>query len=834
MKKVAFLLVSFFLISNINHGQLPDGSMAPDFTLTDIDGNAHTLSDYLADGKTVFIDFFATWCPPCWNYHQTHALQDLYTTYGSEIMVLGIEADGNTPLGDIYGGGSSLGDWTVGISYPIFSPSGAALSVVSDYAVDFYPTVYGICSDGTIYEVGQQSTNGQYNFHQNTCSSFSVTVDVVVHEDCFESMDGSIMISTSDPNQTYTYEWSNGSDSEDLLNIGAGLYWCTVTSDNSGYEVFVPAITITGPDSPLEMISEFVTDATCFEEANGEITVSAVGGTTPYTFFWSNGDVGETISYLEAGIYTVNVLDANNCSIEVEYTIDEPEDLDNMVLFAPATCGDDNGEIDVISSGGVEPYTYDIGEGESNNSNFSSLPPGSYSLLIIDANGCEDMIDVSIEAIPSPVFQFGMPDELTCDMPSVSLSTNHIDSTENLMFSWSTVNGNIIGPSEGLEIEVGAPGLYILSLTDTDFGCVTTDTLEVFGDSEIPQVEILGNFQIDCLNSQAILNAEVEGDNPNNTISWTDSDGNQITDQTQVSINIPGIYILTITNEQTGCQVQEEVEVVQNTEPPTFEIQTSGFIDCENELSTLFINTNLEDIESSIVDVTGAHISDFIDEVSIGEGGLYYITVTNLLNGCASTQSIAIEDNSEIPSSGFSYEIERGNLYLNVIDVLDQADVVYKWIGCGGLSLFGEQQVVDIDLSRLPCVVCLTASNSCGDNFECQLIELPTTKEGERNGELSLGNNGEELEIVSIFPNPANHYINVRTPYSLEPVELKIYSSFGQIMLTRSFPSGTTEMINIDFLNDGLYFIKVRQGPVNKIVRQVVQGNNFGQGINLR
>ena len=155
MKKL-LLSAALFVGAFSANAQIADGSVAPNFTATDQFGTSHTLSTILAAGKTVIIDVSATWCGPCWGYHETHALRDIYNAYGpdgsDEVMVFYVEGDAATTTADLNGTGTNTqGDWVTGTPYPILDNA----AIKTAYQVTAYPTIFRICPDGFVYEIGQ-------------------------------------------------------------------------------------------------------------------------------------------------------------------------------------------------------------------------------------------------------------------------------------------------------------------------------------------------------------------------------------------------------------------------------------------------------------------------------------------------------------------------------------------------------------------------------------------------------------------------------------------------------------------------------------------------------
>ena len=184
MKKIVLFFAILFSIVGTNQAQLADDSFAQNFTLKDINGNSHTLYNYLDSGYTVIIDVSATWCGPCWAYHNSKSLETLYEEHGpgsadNKVRVLFIEGDVSTTNDNLHGiGGNTQGDWVSGTPYPIIDlNSSNSASIMTNYKIGYFPTVYAICPNRQLFEIGQLSGANLWTNSQSYCGNKVATTD---------------------------------------------------------------------------------------------------------------------------------------------------------------------------------------------------------------------------------------------------------------------------------------------------------------------------------------------------------------------------------------------------------------------------------------------------------------------------------------------------------------------------------------------------------------------------------------------------------------------------------------------------------------------------------
>lgn len=167
--KLVMMVIAMVAISSSLFAQLPDGSYAKDISMKKLSSDGTVITDtvctiyqYTDAGKPVIMDVSAIWCAPCWAYHTSGALEGLYNSYGpgatNEVMVYFVEGDGGT-IAELNGGTGSQGNWVSGTPYPILPTIAPNTNQINtDYAIAYFPTVYLICPNRVVTEIGQVAT----------------------------------------------------------------------------------------------------------------------------------------------------------------------------------------------------------------------------------------------------------------------------------------------------------------------------------------------------------------------------------------------------------------------------------------------------------------------------------------------------------------------------------------------------------------------------------------------------------------------------------------------------------------------------------------------------
>jgi hypothetical protein len=172
MKRILLAISAAFTFATAS-AQLPSGSLAPNFTATDINGTTHNLYEYLQQGYTVVMDVSAAWCSPCWGYHTSGALETLHEEHGvangGDVIVIFVEGESTNSLAQIQGSSTgntyatfTQGDWTAGTNYAIIDNA----SIADLYEITYFPTVFTICPTGIVTETGTLSAAAHYQFIQ--------------------------------------------------------------------------------------------------------------------------------------------------------------------------------------------------------------------------------------------------------------------------------------------------------------------------------------------------------------------------------------------------------------------------------------------------------------------------------------------------------------------------------------------------------------------------------------------------------------------------------------------------------------------------------------------
>ena len=324
------------------------------------------------------------------------------------------------------------------------------------------------------------------------CVGFDASVESTP-VDCSGNNNGTATALPTGGLAPYSYDWSNGSNSANNNNISGGSYSVTVTDANQCAVIL--SVDVEEPNDLVVNVEGF--GGTC---GSGGTAVSTVtGGTQSYTYQWSNGGTGNSISNLADGVYTVTITDANGCSTDgetvIENTIggvDIESEVEGISCF-----GDSDGEVDITVVEGTAPFTFEWSNGATTE-DIDDLEGGAYNVLITDAEGCSF---VTTFVVPSPAELLASVNVMPSGGNNMGTATaNAFGGTTPYNYSWSNGAG-------GFFVDNLSNGSYTLTVTDAN-GC-TTETdfiISTTAINELPGLEEM-NVSPNPSNGQFVLNA---------------------------------------------------------------------------------------------------------------------------------------------------------------------------------------------------------------------------------------------------------------------------------------------------------------------------------------
>ncbi len=366
---------------------------------------------------------------------------------------------------------------------------------------------------------------------------------------CNGQSTGGVFTTISGGTGNKTYLWSNGSTMQNLNNnVPAGTYTITVTDaaqcTNSGsWQVTQPAV--------LNGIASIQNNASCFGSNNGSATVTASGGTLPYSYNWSNGStstgMSSTLNNLTAGNYTVTISDTYSCTKIVNLSITQPNPFILSSTITNVTCfGLSNGQI-ISSISGSQGSTSYLWSNGATTANLANISAGNYSLTVTDTPGCT----ASIQNVVNQPAQINI--SLNTTNVSCNNTTNGAVSASvsggfgNKSFNWSS------GQTTSTITSLSA-GNYTVTVTDAN-NCTNSQTAVVTITPGFT-ISLLSSTDIKCF-GDSTGTASVTGI-PNNTYLWSNG-------ATTSSINglKAGKYTVIATDSQ-GCKSNNlEVTITQ-------------------------------------------------------------------------------------------------------------------------------------------------------------------------------------------------------------------------------------------------------------------------------
>jgi hypothetical protein len=569
--------------------------------------------------------------------------------------------------------------------------------------------------------------------------------EVIAPTNCFGDSTGEVAINVIGGVSPYTYSWTNGTTTAVNSNLTAGVYGVTASGENGC--VASDSLVVTEPTA-IQLQLDSADDVLCNGFSNARAFVTTSGGTAPYTFLWSNGELVEDALSLPAGTNNLTVIDANNCSSSLSIQISELQPVVVSSTISGSSCfGAADGQVSINAIGGLSGYNYNWSNGDSL-SHITDLISGEYSLLTTDSVGCFS-IDTFVVHEPDSISLLAQAQDVTCFGGSDAQVLLSVSGGVGVnTYAWS--NGNVSAINDSLQA-----GTYLVTVSDS-VGCFKIDSFDISQPTAI-LANIIVIDSVDCYNENGGKLQVIATGGLSNDYSFQWNEGQTVS---TIDSLLSGSYTVSV-SDTNNCFAVDSVELVnplpiqvdsfQLTHPHCFG-DTNGAINTITSGGTGGLNFTWSN------GMSGSSISNLI-------AASYGVTISDL-NGCELTDSATLVDPMEMTLSLSSSNIlcfgdSAGDISAIAVD--NQGPVSYAWssgesnavinslpIGLYYVTATDSMGCLAIDSAELTEPTPLSLSVSVQNNlcFGDSSGQLSTTVSGGVTPYALLWNNGDTASSI--------------------------------------------------------------------------------------
>lgn len=599
----------------------------------------------------------------------------------------------------------------------------------------------------------------------------SIASATITQVTCNGLTNGAATTTSSGGTSPYTYNWSNLSTNSNLSSVAAGSYSVTVTDANGCTDSIMVTIS-----EPLILTSTAVLDSnvSCNGLSDGGASSSATGGTSPYTYAWSNAATAASVTGLAAGTYSVTITDANGCTDSTSIAISEP----NVLVASTAVDNDvscnglSDGEATASAVGGTGPYTFTWNNGATAATN-TNLSAGTYSVTVTDANGCTDSTSVTIsEPALLAITTTGI--DATCFGGTDGSGT--LTTTGGTMpYSYTWANGGLSGDSvSGL-----AEGTYTVTVNDAN-NCSMIDSLVIGFTNSLP-VFSLGDSATICIGSSALLS-------PGSYVSYNWSSGDTTP---TLTVDSAGTYWVMVTDSNT-CSNSDTFALSLHPDFVLSLSSTDAFCEGGDDGSG----------SVSVIGTTGPFsylwndpLNQSSDSANNLSEGTYFVVVADT-NGCLDSGSVTIGFTNSAPvvdlgpaldtlCDGYTYDLDAGSGFIS-----------YEW------STSDTTPTLTVATPGTYSVT-VTDANGCTSSDTIELVL-----------DLCTGiSNPTETANIRYYPNPTDGLLQMEISGMVgENVVVTVTSLQGRVVYQESItnlPGDYRKVIDLSTSAQGIYLVQV-------------------------